>query len=173
MKKKNLYHSTSVIILIISLTVLTIISSFSAISLENEDDYLLEIFREKGKYLSENIFIQNDGQLEPDEINYYSGGGDIYFTSNSLLYRSREVEQCKKDDYGPDFLINPCFNTNRYRHEWGVVIKYSFIGSNNIVPKGIEQCTWNTNFFKGNDPESCIRISQLIKKLNIRICGTI
>jgi hypothetical protein len=143
-------------------------SAFYATSINKESEDSIINYRDKAESLSRSNFIRNEGQLNSSEILYYSGGGNLYFTPNSMFYRSREVEQCKKNVYDPDFLFNPRIDTNKSLHELGVVIKYSFIGSNNIIPTGMERCDWNTNFFIGNVSEKWHRNVPNYKKIEYK-----
>ena len=99
-------------------------------------------------------FIQNMGQIDSDEIMFYSSSGNIYFTPTGVMYRFREMEPIDEEEAILDSLINQKHHTPESYHEWGVVLEYSFMGSNNVIPKGRNQCSWNTNYFKGSDPES-------------------
>ncbi len=123
------------------------------VSINVIDDTLKESLKEKSMSLSSSYFIQNIGQIDSNEIQFYSRGGNIFFTPDAVLYRFSEMEPIDEDGSGHDHYNRYMKETPNEYHEWGVVLKYSFIGSNNVIPEGRDQCTWNTNYFKGSDPE--------------------
>ena len=109
--------------------------------------------KEKELLLSSNYFIQNMGQIKSDEIQFYSRGGSVFFTPDNVLYRFSEMEPIDEDGLVLDPNRGHMEQNPSEYHEWGVVLKYSFIGSNNVIPEGRDPCAWNTNYFKGNNPE--------------------
>ncbi len=147
--------------LICGLLLLLIIGNVGSMNVESHengpidviDDTLKDSFREKEIALSSSYFIQNMGQIESNEIQFYSRGGNIFFTPDGVLYRFSEMELIDEDASGHDPYKGYMKETPSEYQEWGVVLKYSFIGSNNVIPEGRDQCTWNTNYFKGSDPE--------------------
>ena len=79
-------------------------------------------------------FIQNVGQLNDDRMSFYSADKKIYFARDGVYM---------------DFRVS---NGDEQRFE-GIILKYGFVGGNNVVPVGDERCGWDSNFFFGNDPE--------------------
>ncbi len=116
-----------------------------SVSYDDLYDREMEIF--------DSYFIQNMGQMDSGEILFYSRGGNIFFTPDGVLYRFSEMEPIDIDKSDLDPIGGHIKQSPSEYHEWGVVLKYSFIGSNNVIPEGRDQCTWNTNYFKGSDPE--------------------
>ncbi|MGA1872395.1 MAG: SBBP repeat-containing protein, partial [Thermoplasmatota archaeon] len=108
--------------------------------------------KEKAMSLSGNYFIRNMGQIDSDEIQFYSREGNIFFTRDGVLYRFSDMEPVDEDGSHPDPVNEQMKRSPTVYHEWGVVLEYSFIGSNNVIPDGRDRCTWNTNYFKGDDP---------------------
>jgi len=98
-------------------------------------------------------FIENKGQMGSDEIEFYSSNGNVFFTSTGVMYRFREMEPIYETDNDEGPIHHKFKEPPRTYHERGVVLKYTFIGANNVIPVGMERCSWNTNYFKGNDPE--------------------
>ncbi len=109
-------------------------------------------FLEKAASLRSSYFIQNIGQLDED-ILYYSVEGNIYFSSNCVYYVYSIKEPYDPDETTFNEAFGPRENIPRFFHERGVVLKYYFTGCNPVAPVGKERCSWNTNYFKGNDPE--------------------
>ncbi|MCU0799533.1 MAG: SBBP repeat-containing protein, partial [Candidatus Thermoplasmatota archaeon] len=98
-------------------------------------------------------FIENKGQMGSDEIEFYSSNGNVFFTSTGVMYRFREMEPIEDVNSELDPILSHRDEAPRSYHERGVVLKYTFIGANTVIPVGRERCSWNTNYFKGNDPE--------------------
>ena len=128
-------------------------SSHQSGSINFIDDTMEESMKEKAMSLSSRYFIQNKGQIDSDEIQFYSVGGNIFFTPGGVLYQFSEMELIEEEGLELDRLSAQIKEPPGEYHEWGVVLNYSFIGSNNVMPEGRDQCSWNTNYFKGNDSE--------------------
>ncbi|MCK5773158.1 MAG: SBBP repeat-containing protein, partial [Thermoplasmata archaeon] len=104
--------------------------------------------------LSSNYFIQNDGQMIGSESLFYSTSGDIHFLPDAVLMRFRELEPVFEDEKEKRELMDPFEeDTPDSFYEKGVVLKYSFVDANKMVPYGRGKCSWNTNYFKGSDPD--------------------
>ncbi|MBU4032894.1 MAG: SBBP repeat-containing protein [Candidatus Thermoplasmatota archaeon] len=69
-----------------------------------------------------NVFTQNLGQIDGDDVMLYSSSGDAAFTRGSVLI------------YTP-----------------GNVLVLSFLNSNDVAPRGINPASWKSNYFLGND----------------------
>ncbi len=65
--------------------------------LNDIDDTMEESMKEKAMSLSSSYFIQNMGQMDSDEIQFYSRGGNIFFTPDGVLYRFSEMEPIDED----------------------------------------------------------------------------
>ncbi len=115
---------------------------------ENED--LMEI----SSQLQSNYFIQNVGQIPEMGHKFYSTDGNIQFLNDEVLMRFREMEPIFSDDEEPDHFHDPMIEEAQTSyHDRGVVLKYYFINANHVEPYGRERCSWNTNYFKGSDPD--------------------
>ena len=97
-------------------------------------------------------FITNTGQIPLDDDHFYSSSGDIHFLSDGVLMRFREIETQYDYATGNSLETDDPYHQRSY-HEKGVVLKYSFIKANKVIPIGNERCSWDTNYFKGQNPE--------------------
>ncbi len=109
--------------------------------IENDRDIALE-----GDY-----FIKNDGQVSDLDHRFYSSNGEVHFLNGRVLMRFCESEPLfdVKKDWETGLTEEP--EPNLYQDR-GVVLEYSFIGSNPVEPIGRERCGWSTNYFYGSDP---------------------
>ena len=93
--------------------------------------------------------VENRGQIENIEILFYSDGGEIYFGEGQIWIKLSKREYIENEDQLSTFGLRdkgpPEFG------ERGVVIRYSFVNSNKVIPKGSDRCSWNSNFFHGDD----------------------
>jgi len=78
------------------------------------------------------VFTENGGQVENQEILYYSQSGSIAFARGNVFLYSRGG-----DGSGPG---------------WDYVVKLSFPGSNDAAPVGRNQTAGSANFLNGPDP---------------------
>ncbi len=117
------------------------------------NDPMKESMKEKAMSLSSSYFIQNKGQIDSEEIQFYSRGGNVFFTPTCVIYRFREMEPNEDEGMELDRFSDPMKDPPETFHEWGVILKYSFIRANKVIPVGRERCNWNTNYFKGSDQE--------------------
>ena len=100
---------------------------------------------------SPQIFTENRGQIDKNEIAYYTQGGEIWFTNNGICFRIKdniqnwELNLEKFEGYN--------FNTidNDQTPIKSVMLEQIFINSNNIRPVGKEILEYKSNFFLGND----------------------
>ena len=97
-------------------------------------------------------FTENQGQIENEDIRFYEQGGGIWFTDDGVYIEVRE-ELDKKVSNKPEteksFIDINHKEPPQFRR---VVLKQTFIDANYIIPEGQHQCTWNSNFFLGNEP---------------------
>lgn len=105
---------------------------------------------DKDLLVSSDHFIMNVGQIEDSEILFYSSSGNAYFSSDRILFRIRDLEPIASVGSGDPG--DPRYDITEYR-ERGVVLGYGFGGSNPSIPSGRERCSFDTNYFKGSDPE--------------------
>ena len=122
----------------------------------NPSDLLKGNQNEKGfsNELTANYFIENRGQIAEDDHIFCSASGDVRFLPDGVLMRFRDLDPIY-DDVESDPFSDP-FDERAPTsyHERGVVLKYSFLGSKEVIPYGRERCSWNTNYFRGSDPDS-------------------
>ena len=121
--------------------------------LDMDPDVDLQDKKRISSRLMSNYFIENRGQIPEEDHLFYSTSGDIHFLPDGVLMRFRDLDPIYDDEemfplQGPIDKRTP----TSY-HERGVVLKYSFVGSNEVIPYGRERCSWNTNYFKGSDPD--------------------
>jgi hypothetical protein len=105
--------------------------------------------------ISVDYFITNRGQIDSEDVRYYSNTGGIFFTDTGIVLKSGKVEVVESDipDRGDPFYDPIEESLGETYHEWGVVLKFEFVNSNLVIPKGSERCGWNNNYFRGSDPE--------------------
>jgi len=151
---------------IILIGILIILTSFHFIEIETGDvsstDAISEpenyqIDQEKiinnAKELNSNYFIENKGQIPEQDHLYYSESGDVHFLPDGVLMRFGEIEPIFEDVIGEFSLEHIGEKVPDRYHEKGVVLRYTFVGANDVIPYGNERCSWNNNYFKGSDPE--------------------
>ncbi|MGA1822430.1 MAG: FG-GAP-like repeat-containing protein, partial [Thermoplasmatota archaeon] len=100
--------------------------------------------------VSSDHFIINQGQIPNSDILYYSSSGNAYFLTDGILFRYRDLEPIV--DPITEGRRDPQNGFTSYR-ERGVVLRYGFEGSNPSIPEGMKRCDFDTNYFKGSDPE--------------------
>ena len=112
-------------------------------------------YYEKKLMDSSNYFIKNQGQINDSKIKFISSGGNVVFTPKGLLIIVNEYIPIKNDISINNGLSNniPFIKPNLYR-EKGEIIEFSFYNSNLVEPKGQKKCSWDTNYFIGNDPNN-------------------
>ncbi len=103
--------------------------------------------------IMDSYFIQNLGQMASKDILFYSRGGNVFFTPMGVTFRFREMERIYTDMEKFERTLDKFHVSPEKYRERGVVLNYTFIGANKVIPKGSERCSWNTNYFKGNSPE--------------------
>lgn len=97
------------------------------------------------------FFTENRGQLENDDVRFYSRGTDIWFTDDGVWFKIKEPIGIKPPD-----SVNPY---DQYLYEETiknlnckqVILKQEFLGANEIHPVGRTRLDHNSNFFYGND----------------------
>jgi len=75
-------------------------------------------------------FVENRGQLDNEDLRYYSEDGFVWFTDDGVWLRIADKEG----------------------ESTGLILKQVFIGANKIKPVGRETTGYYSNFFYGNDP---------------------
>jgi len=103
-------------------------------------------------------FTANHGQLENDEVRFYSQGGDVWFTDDGVWFELREEIPIKSRESRvgsreSDEWFDPMNNLKppvpvEYKR---VILKQESVGANKLKPEGRERLSWNSNFFYGND----------------------
>ncbi len=132
--------------------------------IEDDDRMLLNeqlklrdgIVESKAIELMSSYFISNVGQIPESDHYFYSRGGDIQFLPDGVLMRFREIEPINDEGIENDPLIDLLSDhgIDREYNDKGVVLKYEFENANSVIPIGKSRCSWNTNYFIGNDPDN-------------------
>ena len=87
---------------------------------------------------SSNYFITNEGQIAEDEILFYSSAGNVFFGRDFIYFRIRELTPVYEENEDDDSFHDPMMEREPdYYKDKGVVLKYTFPGSNDIRPRGI------------------------------------
>ncbi|RLF71697.1 MAG: hypothetical protein DRN35_01980, partial [Thermoplasmata archaeon] len=98
-------------------------------------------------------FIENKGQIPVEDCLFYSPSGDILLLNDGFILRFREVVNA--DDFPipqrPYIPANEMVGVGEIR-ERGVVLRYTFLEANDPTVEGEKRCSWDTNYFIGNDP---------------------
>jgi hypothetical protein len=102
------------------------------------------------------IFTKNCGQLENEDVRFYSQDGSVWFTDSGVWF-----EICEKVDstesivesQNPDLLLDPWeeFESPKPVKQKRLIIKQEFVNANCVTPRGRSRASWNSNFFYGND----------------------
>ena len=127
----------------------TITISFDELSLDNAN-----------KLLSTTpfAFTENSGQLENDEVRFYTQGGGLWFTDDGVWFEIREELKIESREsrvgsrefvfpFDPMAKLKPP-ELMKYKY---VILKQEFVNANIVKPEGRRHLTWNSNFFYGND----------------------
>ncbi|MCD6383508.1 MAG: SBBP repeat-containing protein, partial [Thermoplasmata archaeon] len=100
-------------------------------------------------------FIENRGQIPIDNCIYYTPEGNVFLLKDGFMLRFREIS---RDGGGGADPIKPAALNREIKpvsvRERGVVLKYTFVGANDAVPRGRERCSWYTNYFIGSNPDN-------------------
>jgi len=112
-------------------------------------------------------FTENKGQWNSD-LHFIgrTSFGYIGFGTDSIFFDLRKVEiQGNDNSYDehilPDQISDEMDNVKISGH----VVKYSFKGSNNIIPTGIDPMDHKCNYFYGNDPDKWVRGAQSFRSV--------
>ena len=120
----------------------------------NVEDGILEraISKDIGSF--ESYFIENAGQLDNDEVFFYGRDQSVFFTSSGVYFRFID-DRSENFDGGmpPPRFGEPSDSIPIHYQEKGSILKYEFVDANEVVPSGKDRCSWNSNFFLGNDPD--------------------
>ena len=94
------------------------------------------------------VFTENRGQLENNEVRFYDQDGAIWFTDDGVWFELREYAETRdQGDSNPLKGFKPP-EPMEYKR---VILKQEFVGANHVQPVGRERLSWNSNFFYGND----------------------
>jgi hypothetical protein len=100
-------------------------------------------------------FTENQGQLQNDEVRFYDQSGSLWFTDDSVWFELREYDNPSLQRLAVssqvDFDPMERFRKTEPIEYRKVVLKQEFVGMNLVRPVGRERCSWNSNFFYGND----------------------
>jgi hypothetical protein len=89
-------------------------------------------------------FIPNRGQIKNGEVGFYAVSGSVAFTNDSVMIYSAGRSDC----------LPTSSEIQRVN-----VMKFTFIGANEITPKGLDPASWQSNFLQGNDSKNwCVGI---------------
>lgn len=114
----------------------------------SESDIISPV-QEEILYQSTSSFTINNGQWCPEIL--FKGSvsfGDIALIENGVLFHIPYKKSYSQID---DELLMGKIDDD-VSSQKGIVIKYEFLGSNNVIPEGRKECYHKSNFFKGNNP---------------------
>jgi len=147
----NIRHHLVVLVLTLTL----IITLLPVHGIHDMEEIEHEIDCEKKLEEPINYFIENKGQIGERDIHFYSNGGNIFFGPDSVYFRIRNIVPVNEEQIDKDRKKNPVREDIPVGyHESGVVLLYSFVGANDVIPIGREGCSWNTNYLKGSGPDN-------------------
>jgi hypothetical protein len=154
--KAKLWTIIIVITLIIELTLLsTNLAQVSTEEIKNKDNYVsdqqFETNIQNYKSFKQFGFTKNCGQIQNQDIKFYTQNSDLWFTNDGIWFEIREKVQASNDQ-----LDNPTDYENEiedfepipYKR---IILKKSFIGANKVMPEGKQRLDYSSNFFYGND----------------------
>ncbi|WP_455393055.1 DUF7948 domain-containing protein [[Eubacterium] cellulosolvens] len=93
-------------------------------------------------------FTANYGQLENEEIRFYTQDGSVWFTDDGVWFELKEYNENRGQEQQTPTLSHTPTHTQKYKR---VILKQEFVSANRIIPIGKERLSWNSNFFYGND----------------------
>jgi hypothetical protein len=96
-------------------------------------------------------FTENHGQIEEDEVRFYTQGGGIWLLDGSVMIVIQEQQEPVNT---PEFAPGTGFPNEKeetFRSK-GVAIKLIFEEANDVEPEGQSLLPHKSNFFYGNDP---------------------
>ncbi len=103
-------------------------------------------------HLKDGYFIENKGQIPDRDIKYYSENGDVRFLPDKIVMRFKHTSRIIEPEQDRILDLSPEFFEREYI-ERGVILEYSFLDPNDVSPTSRKQCSWNTNYFRGDDPD--------------------
>jgi len=109
---------------------------------QNIDIPSVEIIEKSAKRsvdMMSGVFAQNQGQVKNNGVMFYAASGSVAFTNNSAIIYS--FERHTSIDGGPKSSGPSLVN----------VIKFTFVGANEVTPEGLDPTPWLSNFLHGND----------------------
>ncbi len=94
------------------------------------------------------MFTENMGQVENEEILFYAASGTVAFTRDSVLIytpiQSPPLPKMAVDSPAGRSLPEPGRGNN--------IVRFSFPGSNSVIPSGCDAAASKSNYLKGSDP---------------------
>lgn len=88
------------------------------------------------------VFVQNQGQVKNSDVRFYSASGSVAFTNGSAIIYSSE----------------PCALIDGREKPSGTsqvnVMKFTFVGANEVTPQGIDPAPWLSNYLHGNNSQN-------------------
>jgi hypothetical protein len=116
---------------------------------------------------TDGFFVENKGQWDSNLLFIgKTSFGNIGFGSDSIYFDIRNVEIPEQMNLYieniPSDQIQDDFENVKIS---GHVIKYSFRGSNNIIPTGIDPLDHKCNYFYGNEPDKWVRGAQSFRSV--------
>lgn len=93
----------------------------------------------------EGSFVVNMGQVSNDDVRFYANGDplSIGLLEDGVLFTLKRIDEHRSVANGlGDGAIQRCAFTMR------------FLGCNEVTPKGVEQTSHISNYYRGNDPSS-------------------
>jgi hypothetical protein len=145
-------------IVIALFTGLFTLDTFNGSTVEEEIEHFsppiqrpLQAEHERASQLPTIVFTENLGQLKNEDIKFYIQGGGLWFKDNSIWFEISENEDNTNqvfDKYNNLIGTNGGTISNPKR----VILKQTFVDSNDVIPVGTKQLGWFNNYFYGNDP---------------------
>jgi len=103
--------------------------------------------------LRADAFLENAGQLDRQEVRFYAASGNVQvgFADSAVLLALVESPPAPlTEDPGRDML--GARRPSEPTPSRGVMLRLSFEGANEVVPRGRDPLSYPSHFFLGNDP---------------------
>ena len=94
-------------------------------------------------------FTENRGQLENSEIILYSHNG-AFFSQDKFFLEFTKIDETKSINKTNEYC-NLFLEENK--NEDRVILEFSFIGANKVIPRGNHKCDWDFNYFIGKSED--------------------
>jgi hypothetical protein len=94
-------------------------------------------------------FTENRGQLENEEVRFYTQNGGIWFTDDGVWFEVKEELSINSRE--SEVPLDPMESSKQSipREYKRVILKQEFVGANRVKPVGKERLDWNSNLFYG------------------------